>query len=124
MAQPTDANTGQPIYRGHPQSWGRTRRPKAISSVPSSIVPGGTLETTRVVTISTVGNLAANLDSATEGRNGYATENQRFLHVLVKTNTSKAVTIYGYNYAFREWAPMFMHDGDGTFSAMAATTAS
>jgi len=103
-------------------SWGRTRRPKTVSTVAKSSTPAGTLETTRVVAVSTAGNLAANLDSATEGRNGYATENQRFIHVLVKTNNAKSVTLYGYNYAFREWAPIFLPLGNATTAAATATT--
>ena len=100
-------------------SWGRTRRPKELNEqLPSS------KQTARTVAVCALADLNASLNDGTAGQNGYATENQRFLHVLVKTNNSKAVTIYGYNYAFGEWAPIYMHDGDGTFSAMTATTAS
>ena len=103
-------------------SWGRTRRPKTVSTVGKSAAPGGTLETARAVTVSAVGNLAANLDSATEGRNGYATENQRFLHVTVSAAQNKSVTIYVYNYAIKVWAPLMVNDGDGTFSQATAST--
>ena len=110
------------------ESFGNTRRPKTLSTVEGSAAPGGTLETARVVTISAAGDLAAALDSATEGQNGYATENQRFLHVLVKTNNGKSVTIYGYNYAFGEWAPLQHRvDSDNAaavYADMAATTGS
>ena len=104
-------------------SWGRTRRPKTVSTVAKSVAPGGTLETARAVVISTVGNLAANLDSGTEGRNGYATENQSFLHVTVSAARNKSVTIYVYNYAIRVWSALMVNDGDGTFSQATATTA-
>ena len=100
-----------------PTSWGRTRRPKDIKEqLPT------TKQTATTVAISTVGNLAAGLDSGTVGRNGYSTENQRFLHVLVKTNSSKSVAIYGYNYAFGEWAPLYLSLGNATMTAATATT--
>jgi cytosine/uracil/thiamine/allantoin permease len=67
--------------------------------------------------------LAAALDSATEGRNGYATENQRFLHVTVSAGNAKSVIIYVYNYAVGVWAALMVNDGDGTFSQATATTA-
>ena len=97
-------------------SWGRTRRPKTVSTVAKSAAPGGTLETARVVAASEVGDLAANLDSGTEGQNGYATENQRFLHVTVSAANNKSVKIYVYNYAIRVWSALMVNDGDGTFS--------
>ena len=58
-----------------PTSWGRTRRPKALSdnhTVPSK-------ETAVAVTIlASSGLLADDLDSADDGKNGYVTENQRY----------------------------------------------
>ena len=104
-------------------SWGRTRRPKTVSTVAKSAAPGGTLETARVVAASEVGDLAANLDSGTEGQNGYATENQRFLHVTVSAANNKSVKIYVYNYAIRVWSALMVNDGDGTFSRFTASTA-
>ena len=44
------------------------------------------------------------------------------MHVLVKTNNSKSVTIYGYNYAFGEWAPLYLSLGNATMTAATATT--
>ena len=106
------------------ESYGNTRRPKTVSTVEGSLLPGGTLETARAVTISTAANLAAALNSATEGRNGYATENQRFLHVTVSAANNKSVTIYVYNNAVGIWAALMVNDGDGTWSQATASTAS
>ena len=99
-------------------SWGRTRRPKHISeSLPSTKQSATTVATT------TAANLANDLDSAVEGRNGYSTENQRFLHVWVNHNTaaSKQIEIYGYNYAFGAWAKLFLPLGNATSSAVLAS---
>ena len=103
------------IHKHH--SWGRTRRPKHLAEH----LPGSK-QTATDVAHTTSGNLSAALNSATEGRNGYSTENQRFLHVLVKTNNSKSVSIYGYNYAFGEWAPLYLPLGNATHTAAVATT--
>ena len=116
MAQSTSSG-----FHTH-SSWGRTRRPKTVSSKAKGLAPAGTLETARAVAASAVGNLAANLDSATEGQNGYATENQRFLHVTVSAAQNKSVKIYVYNYAIRVWAPLMVNDGDGSFSQATAST--
>jgi len=104
------------------ESFGNTRRPKTLSTVEGSVAPGGTLETTRVVATVASASLAPALDSGTEGQNGYATENQRFLHVQVESGNSKSVQIYGYNYAFRIWAPIYVPDGNGSYQTLTATT--
>ena len=68
-------------------SWGRTRSPKNIAGPPGTAV---TLET-------------APTTSATAG---YATENQRYLHVLCEDNNGGSpgtVSVYGYNHAFGRW---------------------
>mgnify|MGYP001256141756 FL=1 len=73
------------------RSWGRTRGPKSLSGV-----QGGEVDVV----------LVATLDAVTDG---YATENQRFLHVLVTDKNVGAgltVTLYGYNHAFQKWAPL------------------
>ena len=107
-------------------SFGNTRRPKTLST-PATVV-GGTLETARTVAVATSGTLAPALDSATEGRNGYATENQRFLHVQVEGSNSKVVQIFGYNYAFGVWAPLYAPESAGdaalSYRSFKATTAS
>ena len=85
-----DAKTGQPIFGGH-NSWGRTRGPKNLAGAQEAEVD--------VV-------LIAALDAVTDG---YATENQRYLHVLLidkNASTSLTVTLYGYNHAFGKWAPL------------------
>jgi len=102
----TDANTGQPIFGGH-TSWGRTRSPKNIAG------PQGSSSQVTVVAEST-------LDAVTDG---YATENQRFLHVLVadrNDGTNLTVTVYGYNHAFGMWAPLNTLGVSGTIAGTAA----
>lgn len=72
-------------------SWGRTRGPKTLVGV-----QGGEVD---VVT-------EASLDAVTDG---YATENQRYLHVMLvdkNVSTNLTVTLYGYNHAFGKWAPL------------------
>jgi len=76
-------------------SWGRTRSPKNIAG------PHGT----EIVVL-------ANTDSLkgiTATSAGYATQNQRYLHVLIEETNSgsdtdaDAVAIYGYCHAFQRW---------------------
>ena len=101
----TDTKTGQPIYRGHPGSWGRTRSPKNLAGAQEAEVT--------VVAEST-------LDAVTDG---YATENQRFLHVLVTDRNdggNLTVTVYGYNHAFGKWAPLNTLGVSGTIAGTAA----
>jgi len=102
-------------------SWGKTRRPKSIGRLQSA-VPPMSKETPRAVTVSALGDLSATLTSTTEGQNGYATENQRFLHVTVSAAQNKSVAIYVYNYASGVWAPLMVNDGDGTFSQATCST--
>lgn len=101
-------------------SWGRTRRPKHLSD--DNVISDKQLPTT--VTVVLASNLNNDLDDATAGENGYSTENQRFLHVFVKHSSSgtKTVTIYGYNYAFAEWAPLLIPLGNATHTAPVAST--
>ena len=78
-----------------PNSWGRTRSPKNIAG------PNGSA-------IEVLAN-TDNLKGITASTEGYLTENQRYLHVLVEeTNTGSdtnadAVSIYGYCHAFQRW---------------------
>tara|TARA_R110000851_G_scaffold166249_2_gene311489 strand:+ start:327 stop:743 length:417 start_codon:yes stop_codon:yes gene_type:complete len=86
-------------------SWGRTRGPKTLVGVQGAEVD--------VVVVSS-------LDAVTDG---YSTENQRYLHVmLVDKNVSTAltVTLYGYNHAFGKWAPL---NAVGTSTALEITVA-
>jgi hypothetical protein len=75
-------------------SWGRTRSPKNIAGPPGSVI---TLEAD-----------TTNLASGASGYKltGYATENQRYLHVLVtdaNVAAPAAVTVFGYCHAFERW---------------------
>jgi len=100
-----------------PTSWGRTRRPKDIKQqLPT------TKQTATTVAATALSDLNADLNDATAGQNGYSTENQRFLHVLVKGGNSKSAAIYGYNYAFGEWAPLYLSLGNATMTAATVTT--
>ena len=98
-------------------SWGRTRGPKNIAGPPGTVV--GLLANTN--------NLRnSNADYKTEG---YITENQRYLHVLVTDLNGTepvALTIFGYCHAFERWfeipesAPFPV--GDNTNPAAASIT--
>ena len=77
-------------------SWGRTRCPKNIAG------PHGS--EAAVVLVGTL----------TDATDGYATENQRYLHVLVgngaNNNASvtgtRIVSLYGYSYATAKWSKL------------------
>ena len=72
-------------------SWGRTRSPKNLAGS-----QGGT------VTASS----ASDLLGITATTAGYATENQRYLHILLEdanTGSPTAVKVYGYCHAFQRW---------------------
>lgn len=72
-------------------SWGRTRSPKNLAGPPST-----------EITFSA----AADLLGVTATTTGYATENQRYLHVLTEDNnggTPGTVKVYGYTHAFQRW---------------------
>lgn len=81
-------------YRNN--SWGRTRQPKNLAGSHTAEVVTSTANPT-VVT------------------DGYATENQRYLHLVLDTSTSgntKTVTVYGWYHAFGVWIPL--EDTSGT----------
>ncbi len=98
-------------------SWGRTRSPKNIAG------PVGTA----VALLADTNNLRnSNANYKTEG---YLTENQRYLHVLVTDlhdTAPAALTIFGYCHAFQRWfeipesAPFPV--GDNTNPAAASIT--
>ena len=75
-------------------SWGRTRGPKNIAG------PAGA----PVALLANTNNLLGSASGVkTEG---YATENQRYLHVLVTDahdGAPAAVTVFGYCHAFERW---------------------
>jgi len=72
-------------------SWGRTRSPKNLTGT-----QGGK------VTLSS----ASDLLGITASTTGYATENQRYLHVLTEDNHGASpgtIKVYGYCHAFLRW---------------------
>ena len=88
-------------------SWGRTRRPKNLAGPDTS-----------EVSVVVVGSLS-------DATDGYSTENQRFLHLMVTNGTAnnasagvRTVTCYVYNYAFAKWVPLL----DSSGSAVALTS--
>tara|TARA_R110000824_G_scaffold181468_3_gene362283 strand:+ start:1473 stop:1931 length:459 start_codon:yes stop_codon:yes gene_type:complete len=74
------------------QSWGRTRGPKNLAGAPGTAV---------------VLSAAADLLGITATNAGYATENQRYLHVLTEDNHTGGapgtISVYGYCHAFQRW---------------------
>ena len=98
-------------------SWGRTRGPKNLAGEPGTA-------------IEIHGNINA-LKSSTAGYKlkGYATENQRYLHVLLTDlhdtdPSSAALTIFGYCHAFERWfeIPETEAAGEGQNAANAAAS--
>ena len=90
-------------------SWGRTRSPKNLAGAQGTA-------------IALLAN-TDNLQGITESTEGYATENQRFLHVLVcdaNAAAPAAVTVFGYCHAFQRW---FEIPQDQLASANAGATA-
>ena len=95
MATTTDANTGQPIFGGH-NSWGRTRGPKNIAGANGTAV---------VV----LGHAAVPSGiTATDGSDGYVTENQRYLHVVVDNagtdDPAQDIEVWVYSHASGIWS--------------------
>jgi hypothetical protein len=100
-------------------SWGRTRRPKHLSeNIPPAI------QTATTVTAVQASDLSSTLVGTNAGENGYVTENQRYLHVLVSGGSSRTVDIWGFNYAFGEWAPLYITLGNGANAIAKATVPS
>ena len=84
-----------------PNSWGRTRSPKNLAGT-----QGG------AVTLSS----ASELLGITATTTGYATENQRYLHVLTEDNhgaTPGTISVYGYCHAFLRWFELPESDPEG-----------
>jgi hypothetical protein len=74
-------------------SWGRTRSPKNVAGPPGT-----------EAAVNVVGDLSDKSD-------GYATENQRFLHLLVGNGTAddstagaRTITVYVYTHASGKWS--------------------
>ena len=91
------------IHQYH--SWGRTRSPKNLASNDNT-------SPTEVTTATTVPSGVAA---------GYATENQRYLHMYLDTTTStnnRTVTVYGWYHAFGVWVAL--NDTSGTAVTISA----
>jgi len=86
-------------------SWGRTRSPKNLAgSQGGTVTPVESLNDLRGVT-------------SAIGTEGYATENQRYLHVLLEDSNEddgEAITVYGYCHAFLRWFPLTTTIGGST----------
>ncbi len=95
-------------------SWGRTRSPKNIAGAVGS----------SVALLADTDNLRnSNANYKTEG---YVTENQRYLHVLVTDlhdTAPAALTIFGYCHAFERWFEIGASTMDTPISAASANTA-
>ena len=75
------------------QSWGRTRRPKALKRDGKI----SSKETASTVTCVTAAQLADDINSGDAGKNGYSTENQRFLHIQIENDgTDDTLKLYAY----------------------------
>ena len=89
-------------------SWGRTRRPKSLSDDAAV----STKQSATSVTCVAAAHLADDLDSTDAGKNGYSTENQRFIHIQIENNgTDDTLKLYAYNYAFGAWSELYLPHG-------------
>ena len=89
-------------------SWGRTRRPKSL--IDDKAV--SSKETATSVTCVAAAHLADDLDSTDAGKNGYSTENQRFMHIQIENDgTDDTLKLYAYNYAFGAWSELYLPHG-------------
>jgi len=73
-------------------SYGRTKCPKNLTGTHGTEVASVTSEPT-----------------LTDATAGYSTENQRYLHILLDTDTSgdnRTITVWGFSHAFGRWAPL------------------
>ena len=86
------------------RSWGRTRRPKNLNGASS----------TAQVNVGKVGGNAT--DAPTVVTDGHPTENQRFLHVLLKENAlandGLGIVIWAYSHAFGTWGILTQANGN------------
>jgi hypothetical protein len=96
-------------------SWGRTRSPKNLA---------GGVQGKKVAVLPNTDVLKG----VTESSQGYVTENQRYLHVLIEDRTTSddpaVTTIYGYCHAFQRWfeIPESEAGGEGQNTANAAAS--
>ena len=96
-------------------SWGRTRSPKNLAGPPG----------TEITVLASTDDLR--VQTAGYKTQGYATENQRFLHVLIEDATTSddpvAITVVGYCHAFERWFELpesFTPIGTNTAAAAAS----
>ena len=85
-------------------SWGRTKGPKKLNEE----LP---LDKQGASTVTPVAAAALNnqLSGSAAGTNGYATQNQKYLHLQIENNgTDDTLELYGYNYAFNSWAKFYL----------------
>ena len=88
-------------------SWGRTRQPKNLAGA-----HGREVETS--------------INSPNGATAGYATENQRYLHLYLDTTTStdtRTITVFGYYHAFGVWVALNDTAGNPVAITAASTTA-
>jgi hypothetical protein len=101
------------VHRRH-NSWGRTRSPKNLAGANGS----------EVAVLANATSLRT--DESGYKTAGYATENQRYLHVLVEDATTSddptAVSVMGYCHAFERWFNIAESEagGEGQNTANAA----
>jgi len=95
-------------------SWGRTRGPKNL---------GGS-NGTAVALLANTNNLRSS--NAAYKTEGYVTENQRYLHVLVTdahgSGAPGAITLFGYCHAFEKWFEIGASTMDTPIAEAAANT--
>jgi len=94
-------------------SWGRTRRPKNVT---------GNTSTSEITLTSTNGTAPSAVGD------GYPTENQRYLHLMIKdADGDTTITVYVYYHAFGNWGklqiPVFIKNGADTTVDLAYTDA-
>ena len=94
------------------ESWGRTRRPKNLN---------GSTSTAEVALTSTNGS------APTGSSAGYSTENQRYLHFMMRdtsnTDEDTSVSIYVYHHAFANWSLLLVPLAQAGSSATSPSSA-
>tara|TARA_R110002126_G_scaffold113696_3_gene252251 strand:- start:424 stop:891 length:468 start_codon:yes stop_codon:yes gene_type:complete len=88
-------------------SRGRTRQPKNLA-LPTHQSQAIALASGSVTFVAAETDLDDELDHATAARNGYDTQNQNHLHLMLRTTGSSAgsVTVYAYNRCFGKWGKL------------------
>ena len=93
-------------------SYGRTRQPKNVAGAHG--------------VQATVGKVGGNANAApTVATDGHSTENQRFLHVLLKDNAAVGgvgIVIWAYSHAFGAWGKLTQANGNPAQIASSGTS--